>query len=71
MGPTQQRFEIQLGDFHGTKYAIGVGNGTDSLWLTFKELGVGRGDECITTTYTFFAAAEAIVPVHPTASAPT
>ncbi|HXY07749.1 MAG TPA: DegT/DnrJ/EryC1/StrS family aminotransferase, partial [Terriglobales bacterium] len=50
MGPMLQRFERELADFHGTKYAIGVGNGTDALWLTFKALGIGRGDECITTT---------------------
>ncbi len=60
MGPMLQRFENELADFHGTKYAIGVGNGTDALWLTFKALGIGRGDECITTTNTFFATAEAI-----------
>ena len=60
MGPMLQRFEKELADFHGTKYAIGVGNGTDALWLTFKALGIGRGDECITTTNTFFATAEAI-----------
>ncbi len=60
MGPMLQRFEKELADFHGTKYAIGVGNGTDALWLTFKSLGIGRGDECITTTNTFFATAEAI-----------
>jgi dTDP-4-amino-4,6-dideoxygalactose transaminase len=60
MGPMLQRFEKELADFHGTKYAIGVGNGTDALWLTFKALGIGHGDECITTTNTFFATAEAI-----------
>lgn len=60
MGPMLQRFEKELADFHGTKYAIGVGNGTDALWLTFMALGIGRGDECITTTNTFFATAEAI-----------
>jgi dTDP-4-amino-4,6-dideoxygalactose transaminase len=60
MGPMLQRFEKELADFHGTKYAIGVGNGTDALWLTFKALGIGPGDECITTTNTFFATAEAI-----------
>ncbi|HET7207089.1 MAG TPA: DegT/DnrJ/EryC1/StrS family aminotransferase [Terriglobales bacterium] len=60
MGPMLKRFEEELAAFHGTKYAIGVGNGTDALWLTFKALGIGPGDECITTTNTFFATAEAI-----------
>ena len=60
LGPMVKRFEQELAEFHGTKYAIGVGNGTDALWLTFKALGIGPGDECITTTNTFFATAEAI-----------
>jgi len=60
LGPMLKRFEQELADFHGTKYAIGVGNGTDALWLTFKALGIGPGDECITTANTFFATAEAI-----------
>jgi dTDP-4-amino-4,6-dideoxygalactose transaminase len=60
LGPMLKRFEQELAQFHGTKYAIGVGNGTDALWLTFKALGIGPGDECITTTNTFFATAEAI-----------
>lgn len=60
MGPMLKKFEQELAQFHGTKYAIGVGNGTDALWLTFKALGIGPGDECITTTNTFFATAEAI-----------
>jgi dTDP-4-amino-4,6-dideoxygalactose transaminase len=60
LGPMLKRFEQELAKFHGTKYAIGVGNGTDALWLTFKALGIGPGDECITTTNTFFATAEAI-----------
>ncbi|HVO60449.1 MAG TPA: DegT/DnrJ/EryC1/StrS family aminotransferase [Terriglobales bacterium] len=60
MGPMLKRFEQELAAYHGTKYAIGVGNGTDALWLTFKALGIGPGDECITTTNTFFATAEAI-----------
>jgi dTDP-4-amino-4,6-dideoxygalactose transaminase len=60
MGPMLQRFEKELAEFHKTKYAIGVGNGTDALWLTFMALGIGPGDECITTTNTFFATAEAI-----------
>lgn len=60
MGPMLTRFEKELAEYSGTKYAIGVGNGTDAIWLTLMALGIGAGDECITTTNTFFATAEAI-----------
>jgi len=60
MGPMLKKFEKELGDYHGMKYAVGVGNGTDALWLSFMALGIGPGDECITHANTFFATAEAI-----------
>ncbi len=60
MGPMLNKFEKELAVYHGMDYAIGVGNGTDALWLSFMALGIGPGDECITTTNTFFATAEAI-----------
>jgi dTDP-4-amino-4,6-dideoxygalactose transaminase len=60
MGPMLKRFEKEFAAFHNTKYAIGVGNGTDAIWLVLMALGIGPGDECITTTNTFFATAEAI-----------
>ena len=60
LGPMLKKFEAELAAFHNTRFAIGVGNGTDALWLTFMGLGIGPGDECITTTNTFFATAEAI-----------
>jgi dTDP-4-amino-4,6-dideoxygalactose transaminase len=60
MGPMLARFEKELAAFHGAKYAVGVANGTDAIWLSLMALGIGPGDECITTTNTFFATAEAI-----------
>src|SRR5512146_194021 len=60
MGPMLKQFEAELAAYHGTKFAVGVGNGTDAIWLTLMALGIGPGDECITTTNTFFATAEAV-----------
>ncbi|MHA1291443.1 MAG: DegT/DnrJ/EryC1/StrS family aminotransferase [Promethearchaeota archaeon] len=59
-GPMLAKFEKELANYFGSKYAIGVGNGTDAIWLSLMALGIGKGDECITTTNTFFATAEAI-----------
>src|ERR1044071_3562043 len=60
MGPMLKRFEGELAKYHGTKFGIGVGNGTDAIWLTLMALGIGKGDEVITHPNTFFATAEAI-----------
>lgn len=59
-GPMLKKFEEELAAYAGSKYAIGVGNGTDALWLTFMALGLGPGDELITNANTFFATAEAM-----------
>jgi dTDP-4-amino-4,6-dideoxygalactose transaminase len=60
MGPMLKRFEGEFAAYSGTKHAIGVGNGTDAIWLVLMALGIGPGDECITHPNTFFATAEAI-----------
>jgi len=60
MGPMLKQLEGELAAYHGTKFAVGVGNGTDAIWLALMALGVGPGDEVITHANTFFATAEAI-----------
>ena len=60
MGKTVTDFEKEFADFVGVKHAISVGNGTDALVLALKSMGIGEGDEVITTPFTFFATAEAI-----------
>ncbi|MDR0393372.1 MAG: DegT/DnrJ/EryC1/StrS family aminotransferase [Puniceicoccales bacterium] len=54
-----KNFEQAIADFTGAKYAIGVGNGTDSLILMLKACGIGRGDEVIMASHTFVATATA------------
>ena len=59
-GPFVARFETEFAAFCGTRHALGVGSGTDALWLTLLALGVGPGDEVITVPNSFMATAEAI-----------
>ena len=59
-GPFVAQFEKGFAAFCGTKHAVGVGNGTDALWMALLALGVGPGDEVITQPDTFIATAEAV-----------
>lgn len=59
-GPFVQRFEEEWASFCGCEHAIGVGSGTDALWLALLALGIGQGDEVLTVPNTFIATAEAI-----------
>ena len=59
-GPYVAAFEREFAQYCGASFAIGVGNGTDALWLSLLALGIGSGDEVITVPGTFMATAEAI-----------
>lgn len=59
-GPFVEQFEKEFARFCGCNEAIGVGSGTDALWLILLALGAGPGDEVITVSNTFIATAEAI-----------
>jgi dTDP-4-amino-4,6-dideoxygalactose transaminase len=60
MGKNVTEFEKEFAEYIGVKHAISVGNGTDALVIALKSLGIGSGDEVITTPFTFFATAETI-----------
>jgi dTDP-4-amino-4,6-dideoxygalactose transaminase len=62
-GPRVQELSEAIAEYCGTKHAVPCGNGTDALFLILAAMGIGKGDEVITTPFTFFATAESIAHV--------
>jgi dTDP-4-amino-4,6-dideoxygalactose transaminase len=61
MGPNVEAFEREMAEWLGTRHTVACASGTDALHLTLRALGIGPGDEVITTPFTFAGTAEAIL----------
>ena len=61
LGPEVGAFEEEFAAYLGVRHAIGVGNGTDAITIALRALGVGRDDEVVVPSFTFYASAEAVV----------
>ena len=55
LGEEVSAFEQEFADFVGAKYCVGLGSGLDALWITFRLLGIGPGDEVIVSSNAYIA----------------
>lgn len=55
LGKEVSSFENEFADYIGAKHCIGLGNGLDALWIAFRVLGIGEGDEVIVQGNTYIA----------------
>ena len=60
LGEPVERLEREVAQLSHTTHAVGVANGTDAILIALRALNVGRGDEVLTTPFTFFATAGAV-----------
>jgi dTDP-4-amino-4,6-dideoxygalactose transaminase len=61
LGPEVEALEREIAQFTGAAFAVGCASGTEALWLALVAAGVKPGDSVITTPFSFFASASAIV----------